>query len=116
MSPRTGRERIQDILDAIAEIQSFVAGLDREQFLSDPKTLKAVVADLVIIGEAARHLSDELIEAHPGIPWPLMRGMRNRIVHDYFQIDATIVWETCRSDLVSLIEPLQKILATMPPS
>jgi uncharacterized protein with HEPN domain len=43
-----------------------------------------------------------------------MRGMRNRIVHGYFQVDATIVWETCQNDLAPLIDPLQKILALMP--
>jgi uncharacterized protein with HEPN domain len=53
VSARTGRERIEDILAAIAEIASFVAGMSRDQFLADPKTLKAVVADLTVIGEAA---------------------------------------------------------------
>lgn len=110
MSPRSGRERVQDILDAIAEIQSFVAGLSRDQFLCDAKTLKAVAANLIIIGEASRHLPETLIQAHPNIPWPLMRGMRNRIVHGYFQIDAAIVWDTCQMDLAPLVEPLTKIL------
>ena len=114
MSPRSGRERIQDILDAIAEIQTFVSGLSRAEFLGDAKTLKAVVANLVIIGEAARHVPDDVIQAHPDVPWPLMRGMRNRIIHAYYQVDATIVWDTCQSDLAPLMEPLQRILASLP--
>src|SRR5438876_230364 len=113
VSPRSGRERIQDILDAVAEIQKFISGLSRAQFLSDAKTLKAVVADLIIIGEAARHIPDDVIQAHPQIPWPLMRGMRNRVVHGYFQVDAAIVWDTCQSDLPSIIEPLRKVLESM---
>lgn len=113
MSPRSGRERIQDILDAVTEIQTFVAGMTRDQFLGDARTLKAVVADLVIIGEAARHVPDDVIQAHGDLPWPLMRGMRNRIVHGYYQVDVAIVWDTCQSDLTSLIEPLNKILAAM---
>ena len=111
MSPRSGRERIQDILDAIDEIELFVAGLTREQFLADAKTLKAVVANLTIIGEAARHVPDNLIMGSPDVPWPLMRGMRHRIVHDYFHVDAQIVWETAQNDLAPLREPLQRLLA-----
>jgi uncharacterized protein with HEPN domain len=114
VSHRSGRERVQDILDAIAEIQSFVGGLNRSEFLGDAKTIKAVVADLIIIGEAARHVPDDVVQSHSHIPWPLMRGMRNRIVHGYFQVDATIVWETCQSDLTSLIEPLMSVLEAMP--
>jgi uncharacterized protein with HEPN domain len=113
-APRSGRERIQDILEAIAEIQIFVGSQSRSQFLSDAKTLKAVVADLIIIGEAARHVPEDVVQTHLHIPWPLMRGMRNRIVHGYFQVDAAIVWDTCQSDLAPLLEPLKKILAAMP--
>jgi uncharacterized protein with HEPN domain len=101
-------------LDAIAEIQTFVAGLDRAKFLADAKTVKAVVADLVIIGEAARHVPDDQVAAHPEIPWPLMRGMRNRIVHGYYQVDANVVWDTCENDLTPLVEPLRKLLANLP--
>lgn len=56
MSVRTWQERIEDILDAIAEIERFITGLSRDQFLVDAKSLKAVVADLTIIGEAAAHV------------------------------------------------------------
>jgi uncharacterized protein with HEPN domain len=114
VSPRSGRESIEDILDAIAEIQTFIGGLSRTQFLSDAKTLKAVVANLVIIGEAARHIPEDVVQAHPEVPWPLMRGMRNRIVHRYYQVDASIVWDTCQDDLTPLVEPLKKILAALP--
>jgi uncharacterized protein with HEPN domain len=65
VSPRSGRERVQDILDAIREIQTFVGGLTQDKFFGDAKTLKAVVADLIIIGEAAGHLSDDVIQSHP---------------------------------------------------
>jgi len=114
VSPRSGLERVQDILDAIAEIQTFVRDVTQAEFLSDPKTIKAVVADLIMIGEAARHRPDTIIRAHPNIPWPLIRGMRNRIVHAYFQIDAAIVWETCQTDLTPLVRPLQDIRDSLP--
>ena len=111
MSLRSWQERIEDILAAIAEIESFVAGMNREQFLADAKTLKAVVADLTIIGEAARHIPEAVVQAHPEAPWALMRGMRNRIVHGYYQVDPVVVWDTCQNDLAPLVELLNKMLA-----
>jgi uncharacterized protein with HEPN domain len=111
VSLRNWQERIEDILAAIAEIESFVAGMNREQFLADAKTLKAVVADLTIIGEAARHIPEAVLQAHPEVPWALMRGMRNRIVHGYYQVDPVVVWNTCQNDLAPVVELLNKMLA-----
>ena len=114
MSVRTWQERIEDILAAIAEIETFIAGLSKGQFLADAKTLKAVVADLIIIGEAASHVPDATVQAHPEIPWPLMTGMRHRIVHGYYQVDPLIVWDTCQNDLPPLVEPLRLLLQQNP--
>ena len=110
MSSREWRHRIEDILDAIAEIQSFVAGLTVEQFKTDTKTLKAVTADLMIIGEAANHVPDDVQEAHTDVPWLVMRAMRNRVVHVYFDIDPDILWDTVQDDLPRLVDPLKKLL------
>jgi uncharacterized protein with HEPN domain len=110
MSSRIWQHRIQDILDAITEIQSFVAGETFEQFTTDPKTLKAVTADLMIIGEAANHIPEDVQEAHGEVPWAIMRAMRNRVVHVYFDIDPTILWDTVPSDLPKLVDPLTKLL------
>ena len=114
MSPRTGEERIQDILAAIAEINSFIAGLTRDQFLADAKTLKAVTADLTILGEAASHVPTAVVQRHPEIPWALMTGMRHRIIHGYYQVDPVIVWDTCQNDLGPLVQPLQALLQQNP--
>ena len=110
MSSREWRNRIEDILDAITEIQSFVAGATLEQFKTDAKTLKAVAADLMIIGEAANHVPDEVQEAHTDVPWLVMRAMRNRVVHVYFDIDPGILWDTVQQDLPKLVDPLKKLL------
>ena len=111
MSARRWRHRIEDILDAIAEIESFVAGATREQFEKDAKTLKAVAADLMIIGEAANHVPDEVQEAHTDVPWLVMRALRNRVVHVYFDIDPGILWDTVQQDLPKLVDPLKKLLS-----
>lgn len=110
MSRREWRDRIEDILEAITEIQTFVAGATPERFAADAKTLKAVAADLMIIGEAASHIPDDVQEAHTDVPWLLIRAMRNRIVHVYFDIDPAILWDTVQHDLPKLVDPLKKLL------
>jgi uncharacterized protein with HEPN domain len=110
MSSREWRHRIEDILDAITEIQTFASGATLEQFRADAKTLKAVAADLMIIGEAANHVPDDVQDAHQDVPWSVMRAMRNRIVHAYFDIDPDILWDTVQHDLPKLVEPLKRLL------
>ena len=97
MSSRKWQRRIEDILDAIAELQSFSAGMTVEQFKTDAKTLKAVAADLIIIGEAANHIPDDVQDAHEDVPWVVMRAMRNRVVHVYFDVNPDILWDTVTS-------------------
>jgi len=111
MSSRKWQRRIEDILDAIVETQAFVAGATFEQFRTDAKTLKAVAADLMIIGEAANHIPDDVQEAHDDVPWVLMRAMRNRVVHIYFDVDPDILWDTVHNDLPKLVDPLKKLLS-----
>ena len=110
MSSRKWRRRIEDILDAIAEIQTFSAGTTLEQFRTDAKTLKAVSADLIIIGEAANHIPDDVQDANKDVPWVLIRAMRNRVVHVYFDVDPDILWDTVHNDLPKLVDPLQRLL------
>ncbi len=111
MSPRKWPRRIEDILDAVEEIQSFVQGLTYDQFRQDAKTVKAVAADLAIIGEAVGHIPEDVMDAHPDIPWSLMRAMRNRIIHVYFDVDPKIIWDTIQQDLPPLVDPLKKLLS-----
>ena len=110
MSPRDWRDRIRDILDAIAEIQQFTRGMDYEIFKEDDKSIRAVEMNFIIIGEAANQIPDEIEEKHTTIPWTLMRAMRNRIVHVYFKIDEKLMWDTIQTDLPPLIPELEKLL------
>jgi uncharacterized protein with HEPN domain len=110
MSPRDWRDRIRDILDAIAEIQKFTRGMDYESFRDDDKSIRAVEMNFIIIGEAANQISEEVEEKYPSIPWSLMRAMRNRIVHVYFKIDEKLMWDTIQNDLPPLIPLLEKLL------
>jgi len=110
MSPRDWRDRIRDILDAIAEIQKFTRGLDYESFRNDDKSIRAVEMNFIIIGEAANQIPEEIEEKYPAIPWSLMCAMRNRIVHVYFKVDERLMWDTIHNDLPPLIPELEKLL------
>ena len=110
MSPRDWKDRIRDILDAIAEIQTFTRGMDYETFKGDDKSIRAVEMNFIIIGEAANQIHEEIEEKYPTIPWSLMRAMRNRIVHAYFNVDEKLMWDTVQNDLPPLIPELEKLL------
>ena len=71
-------------------------------FVHDEKTVDAVVRNLGVIGEAARRLPQAFVDRHPEIPWRRIVGLRNRIVHDYFNVDLDLVWETIRGELPAL--------------
>ena len=98
-----------DMLIAARDARLFVSGLTRRQFDASRLHQNAVVKALEIIGEAAGRISEEARKAHPEIPWGEIIGMRNRLVHGYFEVDWEKVWDTVRHDLpplIAMIEPL----------
>jgi uncharacterized protein with HEPN domain len=110
MPPRSWVLRVVDILDAIAAIQQFTAGMNYAAFACDRKTLDAVLRNFTVIGEAARHVPDDVTAAYPEIPWQDMRDMRNILMHEYFGVNLRIVWNTIQIYLPPLIIQLQRIL------
>jgi uncharacterized protein with HEPN domain len=86
---------IEDMRVAISRIERYMAGLNREAFLQDEKTIDAVVRNLEVLGEAARQMPSEFLTHHPEIPWSQISGLRNRIVQDYFGLDLQIIWRNC---------------------
>ena len=93
MSKRDPNLLIDDIIESAEKIQSYTSGLSFEQFISDNKTLDAVVRNFEIIGEAANRLPKDYRDKFSEIDWGRLRGFRNRIVHHYFGIDCSIVWK-----------------------
>ena len=110
MPPRDWRFRIKDILKAIGAIQEYTKGMGFKTFTKDRRTVDAVVRNLTIIGEAAVQIPEDLCLKHSKIPWYEMRGMRNLVVHEYFQADVVVIWNTVKMDLPSLPARLEKIL------
>jgi uncharacterized protein with HEPN domain len=98
-----------DMLLATRKVQQFTQGVTWNQFQDDEMLQNAVMRLIQIVGEAARKVSPEFKQAHPEIPWQGIIGMRNRLVHDYFRIEPSRVWEVIEKDLpalIPLIEPL----------
>jgi uncharacterized protein with HEPN domain len=110
MSKRIPEFLIEDILESAGKILEYTEGLSFEQFLKDSKTSDAVIRNFEIIGEAANRLPEGFKELHSHIDWNRIRGFRNRIVHDYFGIDYSIVWQIKEAFLPDLISKLKQIL------
>lgn len=104
------RVRLKHMLDASLEIQQYVQSATRGDLDRDPKLVHSLVHLLEIIGEAANQVSDELREKAADIPWFIIIGMRNRLIHAYFSIDLDVVWSTSTQDVPSVIAELKKLL------
>jgi len=111
MPPRDWRMRIEDILDAIGQIQDYTRGITFEAFRQDRKTIDAVVRNITVIGEAAGNVPSAVAEQHGEIPWRQMRDFRNVVVHAYFGVDLKVLWDTVRVDLPPLVDPLRRVLS-----
>ena len=115
MPPRNRRLRIEDMLEAVERIQRYTAGMTFEAFSEDHRTIDAVVRNFEVLGEAARHVDDDLAGQAPEVPWADVRGMRNVVMHEYFGVDLTTVWKTVSDDLAPLRTALLALLARLEP-
>lgn len=102
--------RWRHMLDAAREASDWIAGKSLEDFRSDRKLALACLHCLVIIGEAAVHLSPEARKALADQPLHQIIGMRNKVVHGYYQLDQVQIWDTLRNDLAPLIASLEQII------
>jgi uncharacterized protein with HEPN domain len=101
--------RLRHMLDAAREANVFCQHKTRSSFDVDRKLVLALVKCIEIIGEAATNISNETREELPQIPWLNIIGMRNRLIHAYFDINLDILWKTIKEDLPPLIYKLQEI-------
>jgi uncharacterized protein with HEPN domain len=98
-----------DMLKAARLAVEFREDMDKRAFLNDPKTQSAILHQLLILGEAAKRLSQEFRERHQKIPWKQIAGMRNKLIHEYDNVDLDEVWKTARSDIPRLIKQLEPL-------
>jgi len=89
-----------------------VSGRVRADLDSDRMLLFALVRAIEIVGEAANKMSDEARTALPTIPWPAIVGMRNRLIHAYFEVDPQLVWQTATVELPALLPKLRELVGS----
>jgi uncharacterized protein with HEPN domain len=98
---------VRHMIDAITEIQKILAGLSYREFVMDPLRMHACVRLFEILGEAAKKLSPTFKKAHSDIPYADVIGMRNKLIHHYFEVDLEVLWKTYEEDLPTLKSMLE---------
>jgi uncharacterized protein with HEPN domain len=107
---RPERLLLTDILSAISLIDSFLSGVTRSDFLADARTQSAVLYQLIVIGEAASRLPSTLRDEYPEVEWGPIVGFRNRVVHGYFAIDWSIVWNAATVNVRTIAPQITAIV------
>lgn len=111
MLPEQDKERLLHIRDAAKKIGKFVDGLSEEDFLQSDLVQHGVINCIYIIGEAATRITPATRKQFPGIEWDVIRGLRNRLAHAYFDINLGIIWYTATIDTPQLLASVEQILA-----
>lgn len=100
---------LNNIIDKAREAAGFCVGMSEEEFLKDGKTQSAVILKLIIIGEEAKKVPEE-VTSKIDLPWRMIKGFRNMAIHEYFNIDLVIIWHTVQNDIPSLITKIMTYL------
>lgn len=103
--------RLQHILDAINEIESYIVNHNFDDFMQNSMMRFACIKQMEIIGEASNHITEETKNKFSEIEWGQIIGMRNIFVHEYFGIDSNLVWEIIKNDIPNLKLKIIEILA-----
>jgi uncharacterized protein with HEPN domain len=101
---------ITHILDSISLIESYITGITKQEFMRSPQIRDAVIRRLEIIGEASKNVPPVVRERHPEMPWKLIAGMRDVLIHEYFGVDLELTWTTVKESLPDLKPKLSLIL------
>ena len=107
------KSRLDHMLQAIERIRRYTKGKTFEDFIADDMMYYAVVKNIEILGEASNMLTEEFRKEHPQTPWKQVNGMRNYIVHEYFQVDNNVVWDVVTNDLPVLEQQITEYLNKM---
>ena len=108
---RDSKVYLDDNLEAIQKILEFSRGMSLETLQKDAKTLDAVIRNLEVIGEAVKHLPEDIRSKQPGIEWRKIAGLRDILIHEYFGINVPVVWDVVQHKLPSLEKAIQQLLS-----
>jgi uncharacterized protein with HEPN domain len=108
--PRDSRIYLEDILEATQKIITYTGNLSKAAFLEDEKTFDAVVRNLEVIGEAVKKLPEDIRAQHPTLEWKKMAGLRDILIHEYFGLDAEIVWDIVKNKVPMLHREVRAML------
>lgn len=100
-------EFLNDIIKFMEKAENFVLNMSYEEFIKDEKTIFSVVRALEVVGEAVKHIPVSIREEFPKIPWRIIAGMRDVLIHDYFVVDLETLWETIQKNIPN-VKPLLK--------
>ncbi len=107
---RDWRLYADDIIQACGKVRRFVSGMTYDSFVADERTCDAVIRNLEIIGEAAKHLPGEATAKASEIPWRLVTDMRNLLAHGYFSVSLRVVWDAATTQVEALERAVRRIL------
>jgi len=99
-----------DMLLAARRVSQYIEDVTEEEFLQNHILQDAVVKRLEVIGEAANQITEEFKALHGEVPWPLIVGMRHRLIHEYFNIDLVKVWDAAQNDIPNLIQQIEPLV------
>lgn len=111
--PRRDLSYLADMEEAIQRILAYTEGLAYPDFLEHELVQDAVLRNIQVIGQATKKLSEELRQSYPAVPWREIAGMRDKVVHDYFEVNYATVWDVIQQDLPALLPQIQDILQTI---
>lgn len=100
---------LEDMCNAIAEVEEFTRGMTFEMFKMDKKTTNAVIRSLEVLGEATKHIPEAFRQKHPDIPWSKIEGMRDVLIHNYMGVDLKTVWKVVIERIPSLAVKIKSI-------
>ena len=114
--PRDFRLYLDDMMEAIQQIHSYLHGMNEAAFAADRRTQDAVIRNVEIIGEAAGNLPDDITQTASEIEWRKIKGLRNILVHEYFGVSLPIIWDIVQNRLGPLETACRRLQESYPES